>query len=406
MKILIVTEDVPATKLGGAGKHAVLLGNALIEAGNEVELLGSIRSSGEETNNDFAGKLHTKIDFSNTGLKSESLGIFNPMRQLLLAWRVWKSIKQLDYKSFDVIHYHGHISELGLLIPKHVNYVHTLHDQGSECLTKLRFRNGKTCISKSPFDCASCATRKPNLVQKAISASAVILHRKMSQIAFRKHKAIFVSDFLLKKFIENTGYFSKLQATVIHNFTDANALKILADSYEPKKESNAKPVILVAGRVHITKGQQAFLEAVLDNLLEKVEIRIAGDGPDLSKLKEMHEKRGIKFLGWMSQEDVYRETMVADVCVVPSIWEEPCGTTSLEALTLGKTVFALSLGGTQEQLRYCNYPNQLQLFNDMPSLVNALSLFNHSNVVTNIIFKANITERLPEIINVYNAPSL
>ena len=38
MKILLVTEDLPVNHLGGAGKHAVLLGNALIEADCCIQL--------------------------------------------------------------------------------------------------------------------------------------------------------------------------------------------------------------------------------------------------------------------------------------------------------------------------------------------------------------------------------
>jgi glycosyltransferase involved in cell wall biosynthesis len=401
MKILIVTEDVPVTNLGGAGKHAILLGNALIEAGHEVELLGYLRSANTETNNGFVGKLHSKIDLSNTGLKSVAMGIFNPIRQLLLAWRVWSAIKQLDYMSFDVIHYHGHIAELGILVPKHINYVHTLHDQGSECMTMLRFRNGGPCRLKSPVDCSGCATPKPNLVQKIVSAMAVMLHRKMAKIAFSRHKTIFVSDFLLTRFKQNVGGFNSLKPTVVHNFTDVKTIKWLVNNAPKINHKNLRPTILIAGRVHVTKGQQAFLEEVPNSLLDKIEIRIVGDGPDLSKLKEMHEKRGIKFLGWMSQEDVYKETMLVDACVIPSIWEEPFGASSLEALVLGKKVFSLNQGGTPELARYCNYPNQLELFNDLSSLVKALSLIVPTNTIANINLKADVTERLPEILNVY-----
>ncbi len=406
MKILLVTEDVPVNHLGGAGKHAVLLGNALIEAGHEVEMLGCLRSSASETNNGFVGKLHTKIDLSKTGLKSVAMGIFNPMRQLLMAWRIWKAIKLLDYKAFDVIHYHGHIAELGVLVPKHINYVHTLHDQGSECMTMLRFRNGGPCTSKSPVDCAGCAAVKPNMFQKAISATAVVLHRNMAQKAFTRHKAIFVSDFLLRRFKETVGDYNNLQATVIHNFTDARAMKQLTNVTPSIKPKNSRPIVLVAGRVHATKGQAAFLETLPDSLLDKIEVRIAGDGPDLTALKEMHEKRGVRFLGWMSQEDVYKETMLADACAVPSIWEEPFGATSLEALVLGKLVFSLNRGGTSELMRYCSYPNQLRLFNDITSLANAISKIEFANTIGNVSLKADITERLPEILSVYSVPSL
>jgi len=402
MKILLVTEDVPVNPLGGAAKHAVLLGNALIDAGHKVEMLGRQHSTDLETNIGFSGKLHTGIDLSKTGLKSVAMGIFNPVRQLFVAWRIWKAIKLLDYKTFDVIHYHGHITELGVLVPRHVNYVHTLHDQGSECMTMLRFRNGAPCTSKYPIDCAGCATNQPNIIQKAVSATAVVLHRYIAQKAFKRHKAIFVSDFVLRRFKEVVGNTRDLHATVIHNFTDARSMQSLLKFTSPIKPKNSRPIVLIAGRVDATKGQAAFLEALPDSLLEKIEVRIAGDGPDLVTLKAAHEERGVIFLGWLPQEDVYKETIKADACVVPSIWEEPCGTTSLEALALGKMVFALARGGSPEQMRYCSYPNQLRLFSDMTSLAKAVSLTEFAVAPNEVSLKTDVTERLPEILNVYS----
>lgn len=402
MKILLVTEDVPAQHLGGAGKHAILLGNALLEAGHEVEMLGCLRPAGAETNNGFTGAFHAGIDLSGTGLKAVAMGIFNPVRQLLMAWRVWKAIKKLDYKSYDVIHYHGHIAELGVVIPKQLNYVHTLHDQGSECMTMLRFRNGGPCATKNPIDCAACATSQPNIVQKTVSTIAVVLHRYLARKAFTRHKAIFVSEFVLRRFKLAVGNVESLQATVIHNFTDARSMQGLLKLVSSPKSKSQRPVILLAGRVHATKGQAAFLEALPNSAFEKIEIRIAGDGPDLLTLRESYEKRGVNFLGWLPQEEIYWQTILADACVVPSIWEEPCGTTSLEALAFGKIVFSLARGGTPEQLRYCTYPNQLRLFDDMASLAKAVALADFAKQSNDVNLKADVTERLQQILAVYS----
>jgi glycosyltransferase involved in cell wall biosynthesis len=403
MKILFVTEDIPAPHLGGAGKHAVLLANALIEVGHEVEMLGCISSTAIEVNNSFLGKLHTEIDFSHIGLKEVALGIFNPVRRILMAWRIWKAIKKVSVERFDVIHYHGHIVELGVLVPKHINYVHTLHDQGSECMTMMRFKNGAPCKSVSPVDCAGCATKsQPNILQKMISSTAVVFHRYLARKAFTRHKAIFVSDFVLRRFKEVVGDSDDFNATVIHNFTDARSMQGLPKLAFIQKPMNTRPALLLAGRVHVTKGQALFLESIPDDLLSKIDVRIAGDGPDLAQLKEMHEKRGVTFLGWLSQNDIYKETMQADACVVPSIWEEPCGTVSLEALALGKVVFCLARGGTPEQMRYCNYPNQLRLFVDMSSMVRAIELMDYVNTYQNVSLNADVSGRLPEILNVYS----
>lgn len=401
MKILLVTEDVPANLLGGAGKHAVLLGNTLIEAGHEVELLGCL---GQDvgTNNDFQGKLHTLIDMRNIGLKEVALGIFNPMRKLYIARRIWKAIKQLPYAQFDVIHYHGHTAELGNFVPKSINFVHTLHDQGSECMTMLRFKNGAPCKSTSAFDCAGCATKnKPNFLQKLVSATAVKFHRYLARKAFTKHKAIFVSNFLQQRFKSVVANSNHINSVVIHNFTDVRAIGRVIGTADITKQKNTKPVVLIAGRIHETKGQITFLETITDDILGHIELRIAGDGPDFDFLKEKHEKRGVVFLGWQSQTAVYLETILADVCVVPSIWEEPCGTVSLEALALGKVVFSLARGGTPEQALYTSYQNQLRLFESISDMVKAFVNFDASNLNVRISFTADVNARLPSVLKIY-----
>src|SRR4051794_9393070 len=112
MNILIVTEDVPVAQLGGAGRHAVLLGNTLLEAGHRVEMLGRVRPAGVETNNEFRGRVHTLIDFSRTGWKEKRIGAFLAVRRKHMARRVWRAIRQVGLE-WDVIHYHGHLPMLG-----------------------------------------------------------------------------------------------------------------------------------------------------------------------------------------------------------------------------------------------------------------------------------------------------
>ncbi|HBZ05246.1 MAG TPA: hypothetical protein DEP03_02320, partial [Massilia sp.] len=62
----------------------------------------------------------------------------------------------------------------------------------------------------------------------------------------------------------------------------------------------------------------------------------------------------------------------AHLCVVPSVCEEACSTTVLEALALGRPCLALARGGTPELCAYELYPGQLQLADTMPELVERL----------------------------------
>ncbi|HEU4374015.1 MAG TPA: glycosyltransferase, partial [Telluria sp.] len=57
------------------------------------------------------------------------------------------------------------------------------------------------------------------------------------------------------------------------------------------------------------------------------------------------------------------------LCVVPSVCEEACSTTVLEALALGKQCIALARGGTPELLAYQMEEGQLLLAATMRQLV-------------------------------------
>lgn len=402
LKILLVTEDVPAEVLGGAGKHAILLANTLIKQGQHVELIGRtvIGNNVQHYNNDFNGKLYRLIDMSNLGFKEVATGVYNPIKQLLFAWRIWSAIKQVDYKSFDVIHYHGHVVELGVFISRKLNYVHTLHDQGSECLTKIRFKDGTICNSISTWDCAGCIVKKPNIVQRIISSYSAWQHRYIARHVFTKHKSLFVSEFLLRNFKRYVSNSENINATVIHNFTDIQKLKKLSANMQ-LKPAYRLPKLLIVGRVDVAKGQRAFLEQVDSLILNKYEVLVVGDGPDLNDLKAKYVPLGIKFLGWKGQDEVYTLTMDSHICIIPSIWEEPFGTTILEALSLGKRVFALDYGGTAEMKAYIQYTNQLQLFDNMIDLVKALlNQEVHTNQLS-ISHTSDVHDRISDIITLY-----
>jgi hypothetical protein len=64
--------------------------------------------------------------------------------------------------------------------------------------------------------------------------------------------------------------------------------------------------------------------------------------------------------------------------VVPSVCEEACSTTVLEALALGRQCVALARGGTPELAAYQSYEGQLQLADGMPELADrVLALLAH-----------------------------
>lgn len=421
MRILLVSEDLPVANLGGAGKHAVLLGNSLIEAGHEVEMLGRVRAPGVEGHNDFLGPLHCGINLRGTGWQEHRFGAFLPGRREHVARRVWQAIRALNPARFDVVHYHGHHYALGAVVPPSLPFVHTVHDQGAECLKLTRFRHGQPCTATQPGECAGCATPKPKALQTALSTLAVQRHRAASARAFAAHEVIFVSDFLRRRFEANAAPQQALRAQVLHNFTDLRRMAELGDAAEALAHPAPQPspprrLALMVGRIDEAKGFGALLDAISDTLLQTLRLRLVGDGPQRAALQARHAPRGVEFAGLLSQAEVYRETRAADVCIVPSIWEEPCGTTLLEALALGKPVLALARGGTPELARYQRWPGQLVLAEDVRGLVSQLHAASLEGALCGevpaasaalgqavglSVAQADVRVRLPDILAVY-----
>lgn len=371
LRILMVSEDIPHPKLGGLGKHVILLANALIEAGHQVDLFGNNHWPYEPLAGDvqFQGRFFPALNVKHAHWKEKQLGFFNYYRRTFLARRFARAIRAVADK-YDVVHYHGHLPIVANYLPKTVNFVQTRHDQGSDCLTHVRFRAGDICRETDPRACAGCATAHPNPLQRTLSSMSVTRWRNEVRRAFERHKVIFVSQFLCDNLARTLGPLDGNGVHVVHNFVDTH---VLTAALAAPGTENHVPDIFIAARIDATKGVGAFLAAAQGRLPSEWQITVAGDGPELAALRQRFAGDQVEFLGWTPYEHVVRLTTNAKVVVVPSVWEEAFGQTTLEALILGRPVLALRRGGTPELTRYERYPGQLTLCEDMDELVAALA---------------------------------
>lgn len=370
MRILIVSEDIPYANMGGLAKHALNLARALVRAGHEVNVLGGdqqpISVASEE--GQFGGRFFGELSGHLAGWKERRLGMFLPPKRTWIARRFADVILR-HAPGYDVIHYHGHFPNVACFIPASVNFVQTRHDQGSDCLTNMRFRNGEVCTSPDPAACASCVTAHPNAVQRAVSTMAVTRFRRQVAESFQRHKTVFVSDMLRRNFARTAG--PGLWGLTIHNFVDR-------DKLDRARQSTARVApagevqIFVAGRICPTKGIEPFLRELAPHLAPNMKVTIAGDGQDEARLREEFGGSQVQFLGWCAPAKTIELAAGADIIVVPSVWEEPFGSTILEGLLLGKPTFALARGGTPEMACYAADPSQLRLHPDLKSLVRDL----------------------------------
>lgn len=373
MRILIVSEDVPYPSMGGLAKHALTLARALVRAGHQVDFMGAkehgIEVAGEE--GQFGGRFFAELDGHIAGWKEVRFGIYNPPRRSYIARRFARIILRRA-QDYDVIHYHGHVPNVARYIPDHVNFIQTRHDQGSECLLNTRFSRGQVCTTTDPRACAECKTEHPNRAQRLISAVAVQIFRREVADAFRRHKTVFVSGMLQRNFSRVMG--DEPWGVTLHNFIDEDRLLAARRARKPARPGD--PVSLfVAAKLYPAKGIEALLAELAPRMPRHFRLTIAGDGQDEARLRKGYANEQISFAGWCSPEQTLALAAAADAVIVPSVWEEPCATTILEALTLGKTTFALARGGTPELARYAVAPQQLRLFTDIAGLVDGLLLF-------------------------------
>jgi glycosyltransferase involved in cell wall biosynthesis len=404
MRILLVSEDIPQPSLGGLAQHVMRLARALIKAGHVVDLLGNnqypleISGTDGQFNGQFYGELYSHLRL----WKEKQLGVFLPPKRPWIAKKMAQTIIK-HAPDYDVIHYHGHLPNIAKYIPASINFVQTRHDQGSDCVINTRFREGNICTSKNPFDCASCITTKPNIIQRTISATAVSNYRQDVAEAFRLHKTIFVSELLQRNFSRTAG--TEKWGTVVHNFIEIEKFKMLLAEQPQQNKAKDKTLlnIFIAGMFYPPKGIEALLNILASVMPTDMHIDIAGDGPDESRLREIYKNKPINFLGWCTPDITLNLANQADIIVVPSIWEEPCATTVFEGLLLQKPTFALAQGGTPELKIYERYPGQLHLFKTMEALVAELIKFKpEKHLITELDERASVTNAIPRLLEIYS----
>lgn len=119
-----------------------------------------------------------------------------------------------------------------------------------------------------------------------------------------------------------------------------------AEASRPKGPGE-RTIIAMAGRAEDRmKGLDTLIEAGerLASERHDFEIRITHPNPRLAS-------DWLKPVGWLDAQALARFYAEADVCVVPSLWEEPFGLTAVEAMAAARPVCASRAGGLRDIVR-------------------------------------------------------
>ena len=112
-------------------------------------------------------------------------------------------------------------------------------------------------------------------------------------------------------------------------------------------------LVLLVGRLVYEKGFHLALDALpgLIRRVGRVRFLIAGSGTAEAELKEQASRLGLMehgtFIGWAGDDVLHSLYRIADLCLVPSIYE-PFGLVALEAMASGCPCIVADTGGLRE----------------------------------------------------------
>lgn len=110
---------------------------------------------------------------------------------------------------------------------------------------------------------------------------------------------------------------------------------------------------LYAGWITEPKGIKILLEAFSEIQDEYIDLTLCGDGNMVDFVKNVARKDSrIHYKGKLSQEELRYEYELADVLIVPSVWDEPFGRVVIEGNLYALPVIAGNRGGIPEIINH------------------------------------------------------
>jgi glycogen synthase len=171
----------------------------------------------------------------------------------------------------------------------------------------------------------------------------------------RRADALIVCSYYMRGHVADIFDVDERRVAVIPNGIDPRELRPAGD-LQALRSKFAEPhekLVLFVGRLVYEKGFQLALDAMPGVLkaVENVRFLVAGSGTHEAELKAQAERLGLSehgsFLGWIGDDVLHSLYRIADLCVVPSIYE-PFGLVALEAMASGCPCIVADTGGLRE----------------------------------------------------------
>jgi glycogen synthase len=327
VRVLLLSWEYPPVIEGGLARHVRKLAEALVRRGVEVDVLtrGASEGSAEISMETRGGvSVHRVPEPGWPRDLDRFVAWVQRMNDDMLA----AGLALAGERSYDLIHGHDWLvahasSELSdrLAIP----YATTIH--------------------------ATEHGRHQGWVQDEPQAHIHAVERTMAQRAAR----VIVCSYYMRGHVADIFDIDEGRIAVIPNGIDPRDLQPV-DDLETLRREFARPedrLVLLIGRLVYEKGFQLALDA-LPGVIERVgavRFLVAGSGTHEAELRAQAQRLGLSehgvFLGWIGDDALHSLYRIADLCVVPSIYE-PFGLVALEAMASGCPCIVADTGGLRE----------------------------------------------------------
>jgi glycogen synthase len=327
MRILIVSWEYPPIVAGGLARHVCKLSENLVREGVEVHVLtrGSSSTAAEEVRDGV--RVH-RVPETTT---PRDLDAFLAWVDRMNADMVARGQELLD--GVDLVHGHDWlVAEAADQLAREagVPYLTTIH--------ATEYGRHQGWVDKHP--------------QSHIHGVETWMARQADHVVTCSH--------YMRGHVADVYGLDEERISVIPNGIDPEDLQPV-DDLDVLRARFAAPderLVLLVGRLVYEKGFQFALDALpgLIRRLGNVRFLVAGSGTHEAELKSQAERLGLTehgtFLGWIGDDVLHSLYRIADVCLVPSIYE-PFGLVALEAMASGCPCIVADTGGLREVV-----PNQ------------------------------------------------
>ena len=323
MRILTLSWEYPPVVEGGLARHVRKLSEQLVRDGHEVHVLtrGGGRLAAVEDRHGVTVHRVREPEFPRDDLDAFIAWVDGMNRDLLAAGAELGG-------GFDLVHSHDWLvagAARRLARRRRLPWLVTVH--------ATEYGRHQGWVDKHP--------------QSHIHA----VEKRMARAADR---VIVCSSYMRSQVCDVFGV-PRRGVTVIPNGIDPLDLQPVADLPRLRARFAApdEKLVLLVGRLVWEKGFHLALDALpgLIRRVGRVRFLVAGSGTAEDELREQAQRLGLMehgtFVGWTGDDVLHSLYRIADLCLVPSIYE-PFGLVALEAMASGCPCIVAETGGLRE----------------------------------------------------------